>query len=150
MRECRKVLDVDGNYLLGLYVIGGAYSRLGRHDEAAAALERTAALTARAPFHLGWLGWALGRAGRHDEARVCLTELEQRSNSEHVGPLYRAIISAGLGEIDRAFEILDEATAKRNYWVGIPRMAVFDDLRWDPRFNQHLKRIRHPAWDPRQ
>ena len=149
-RECRKVLDVDGNYLIGLYVIGGAYSRLGRHDEAVAALERSVALTARAPFYLGWLGWALGRAGRHDEARVCLRELEQRSNSEHVGPLYRSIITASLGEMDRAFEILDEATRKRNCWVGIPGMAIFDDLRRDPRFNQHLKGIRHPEWDPRK
>ena len=105
-RECRKVLDVDGNYLLGLYFIGGAYSRLGRHDEAS----------------------------------VCLRELEQRSASEHVGSLYRSIITASLGEMDRAFEILDEATRERNCWVGIPGMAIFDDLRRDPRFNQHLNR----------
>jgi len=150
VRECRKVLDVDGNYLLGLYVIGGAYSRLGRHDEAVAALERSVALTARAPFYLGWLGWALGRAGRHDEARACLRELEQRSSGEHVGPLYRSIIASALGELDRAFEILGDATRQRNCWIGIPGMAIFDDLRRDPRFNQHLKAIRNPEWDPRK
>ena len=29
-------------------------------------------------------------------------------------------------------------------WVGIPRIAFFEDQRSDTRFNQHLKRLGHP------
>jgi len=35
----------------------------------------------------------------------------------------------------------------RNCWLGIPRMAFFEDLRSDPRFNQHLMRVGHKDWD---
>ena len=141
---CRRALDVDPNYLIALYALGGACSRLAQHDEAIAALERSAALTARAPYYLGWLAWAQARAGRHDEARAGLRELEERSKTEHVAPLYRAIIHGGLGELDRAFELLGEAVEGRNCWAGVPRMAFFEDLRADPRFEQHQRRLRHP------
>jgi len=144
VRECRKALDVDGNYLLALYFIGGFYSRLGKHDEAVDALAKAAALSSRAPFYLGGLGWAQGRVGRRDDARACLDELEERSKTEYVAPLHRAIVHAGLGDKDRAFELLDEAVEKRNCWVAIPRVAFFVDLRSDPGFEELLKRLGHP------
>ena len=96
------------------------------------------------PFYLGWLGWALGRSGRHDEARACLDELETRAATEYVGPLYRGIIYEGLGDTDKAFELFEEAAVKRNCWLGIPRMAFFDDVRRDPRFPRLLASFSHP------
>ena len=144
IRECRRALDVDPDYLLALYFGGGALSRAGRHDEAVGVLSRAATLASRAPFYRGWLGWALGRAGRHDEARACLSELETRAATEYVGPLYRAIIHAGLGETDRAFELFDEAVVKRSCWLGISRMAFFEDVRRDPRHKKLLERLGHP------
>jgi tetratricopeptide (TPR) repeat protein len=131
VRECRKALDVDPNYLLALYFMGGALSRAGRHGEAIEALERAAGLAGRAPFYLGWLGWALARGGRQAEARACLDALETRAATEYVGALCRAIICAGLGDTDRAFELFDECVAMRNSWIGIPRMAFLEDLRRD-------------------
>jgi tetratricopeptide (TPR) repeat protein len=143
-RECQKALDMDGNYLLGLYFFAGACSRLGRHEEAVAALRKAATLSNRAPYYLGWLGWALARAGETEEARSLLAELEERSKSEHVPPLDLAVIAGALREMDGGFELLDEAVEKRSCWICVPRMAYFEDFRSDPRFDDHLKRIGHP------
>ena len=147
VRECRQALDVDPNYLIGLYFMGGALSRAGRHGEAIEALARAADVSDRAPFYLGFLGWALARGGRPAEARALLDELETRAATEYVGALFRAIIYAGLGDTDRAFELLDEGVALRNCWIGIPRMAFFEDLRRDSRFALFLERLGQPDRD---
>jgi len=144
MKECQKALDMDGSYLVGLYFFGGACSKLGRHEEALAAFQKAAAISERAPFYLGWLGWAQARAGRREEARAVFAELEERSKREHVPPLNLAVIAGALGEKDRAFALLDEAVQKRSCWLCSPRMPFFEDLRSDPRFDAHLKRLGYP------
>ncbi|TDI35900.1 MAG: hypothetical protein E2P02_26730 [Acidobacteria bacterium] len=144
VKECQKALDLDPDYPVGLYVIGSAYVRLGRVDEAIDALARAATITGRAPFYLGFLGWGQATAGRGDEARATLGELEKKAETEYVSPLFRAIIHAALGEMDLGFERLDEALEKRTCWIVLPRMPFFDGFRADPRWAEILARINHP------
>jgi TolB-like protein/Tfp pilus assembly protein PilF len=139
-----KAFEIDENYLVTLYLGGGFYSRHGRHDEALRLLSRAVDLTDRAAFYVGCHGWALARAGYVDEARLVLAELEQRSSSEYVQALFRAIVHSALGEMDRAFELLEEGVRAGNGFIGSPRMPMFDDFRRDPRFSAHLRRINHP------
>lgn len=120
------------------------YSHLGRHDEALALFTRGIEASSRAPFFLSYLGWAQANAGRTREARESLDELTSRAATEYVSPLSPAIVHAALGEMDRAFELLEEAVRSRNCWVGCPRMRLFDGFRKDPRFVEHLRRIGHP------
>jgi tetratricopeptide (TPR) repeat protein len=144
VREFDRAFEIDPNYLVGLYLAGGVYSRLGRHDDALRVFGRGVDLTDRAPFYLAYDAWALARAGHVEEARAGLAELEARSTSEYVQPLYLAIVHSALGEMDRAFELLAEGVRLRNGWIGSPRMPMFEDLRHDPRYAEHLKRIGHP------
>lgn len=139
-----KALDIDPNYLVALYLVGSVYSHLGRHDEALALFTRGVEASGRAPFFLGYVGWAQANAGRTREARESLDELTSRAATEYVSPLSPAIVHAALGEMDRAFELLEEAVRSRNCWVGCPRMRLFDGFRKDPRFVEHLRRIGHP------
>src|SRR5439155_697872 len=53
---------------------------LRRLEEGIAAGEHGVAVSRRAPFFLGVLGWALATAGRKDEARKILEELGERLN----------------------------------------------------------------------
>ncbi len=55
-----------------------ANAALGRFEEAIAAGEHGVAVSYRAPFFLGVLGWAFATAGRKDEARKILEELRAR------------------------------------------------------------------------
>jgi len=144
LREGQKALDIDPDYLVGLYLIGGVYTRLGRHDQALRLCARAVEISGRAPFFLSCLAWSQAAAGRSAEARSALEELERRSATEYVAPLHRAVVHAALGDSDRAFQLLEEAVGRGGCWIGNPRMPMFDAFRADPRFAEHLRRIGHP------
>ncbi|MGQ0735738.1 MAG: protein kinase domain-containing protein [Acidobacteriota bacterium] len=142
--ECRKALDTEPDYLVALYSVTGAYSRLGRHDEAIAAMERAVSLADRASFYLGILGATYAEAGHVDRARRVLDELDERARHEWVSPLWISWLLAALGELDRAFELLDRAYEERQCFLALPGFAPFDGLRRDPRFAAHLRRMGLP------
>jgi TolB-like protein len=144
LEQSLKALDIDSNYLVALYIMGGMYSHLGRHDEALDLLGRALQASGRAPFFLGYLGWEQASAGRTAEARETLAELDKRAATEYVSPLFPAMVHSGLAEMDRAFELLEEAVRTGNCWIGCPQMRMFDGFRKDPRFVEHLRRIGHP------
>jgi TolB-like protein len=144
LREGQKALDIDPDYLVGLYLIGGVYTRLGRHDQALRLCARAVEISGRAPFFVSCLAWSQAAAGRSAEARSALAELERRSATDYVAPLHRAVVHAALGERDRAFQLLEEAIRRGGCWIGSPRMPMFDAFRADPRFAEHLGRIGHP------
>ena len=141
--ECKKALDLDANYIPGLYFLGNAYAGSGRLDEAVPLLAKAAKVSQRASFFLGFLGWAQATAGQRKEAQATLAELEGRAANDYVAPLHLAMIVSVLGDMDRAFELLDEAREKRNTLLVYPRFSFFDAFRGDSRFREHLERIKH-------
>ena len=147
LREFDKAFEIDPNYLVGLYLAGGVYSRLGRDSEALHLFARGVELSNRAPFYLSYYGWALARAGRIKEARAALAELQTRSKTEYVQHLSLAVVHSALGEMDRAFQLLDLAVQQRNGWLGSPRMPMFENFRKDRRYVEHLRRIGQPDAD---
>lgn len=87
------------------------------------------------------LGWALEQAGRHDEARTILDQLNEESALRHVSAYHIALIHGALGDIDAAFQWLDEAVNERSPWIGTmavdPRIGT---LRQDSRLDLILQR----------
>jgi tetratricopeptide (TPR) repeat protein len=147
LREFDKAFEIDPNYVVGLYLGGGVYSRLGRDAEALRLFARGVELSGRAPFYLSYYAWALARAGRIKEARAALAELDARSKTEYVQHLHLAVVHSALGEMDRAFELLELAVRARNGWIGSPRMPMFENFRKDRRYSEHLRRIGQPDAD---
>ena len=141
--ECKKALDLDANYLPGLYFLGDAHASGGRLDEAITVLANAADVSERASFFVGFLGWAQATAGQRKEAQATLAELEARAANEYVAPLHLAMIVSALGDMDRAFELLDEARQKRNALLVYTRFSFYDAFRGDPRFREHLERMKH-------
>jgi TolB-like protein/Tfp pilus assembly protein PilF len=144
LREFEKAFEIDPNYLVGLYLGGGVYSRLGRHEEALRLFARGVELSDRAPFYLSYYGWALARAGQIKEARTALAELESRAQTEYVQHLHLAVVYSALGELDRAFELLELGVRDHNGWIGCPRLPMFEHFRKDPRYAEHLRQIGQP------
>ena len=79
--------------------------------------------------------YALAKLGRDDEARDVLAELNSRSAERFVSPYHIAIVHAGLGEVDSAFEWLERAKATGDLWcpplANDPKLEI---LRADFRF----------------
>jgi tetratricopeptide (TPR) repeat protein len=90
------------------------------------------------PLRLANLGFMLGRAGRTTEARQILGALRQRAARGDA--YFVAIVHAGLGEFDQAFEWLERSTEDRSlhYQVFWP---AFEALHRDPRFDALIMRL---------
>jgi tetratricopeptide (TPR) repeat protein len=84
--------------------------------------------------------------GRRAEAEKILREIKLKSKSAYVSPYMIATIYAGLGEKDRAFELLEEAYQERSLDIASHLKADlrFDNLRSDPRFQALVRRVGFP------
>jgi TolB-like protein/cytochrome c-type biogenesis protein CcmH/NrfG len=137
----RNVVKQYPDYQWALWQLGMALAHKGDFQAAVSALEQS---TARHRTHafLGFLGYAYGRAGRRADAIRIREELVSASRQGYVSPHAIMFLHMGLGDIDRAFECLEQSFAERSN--AIAWMAVgpdFDVLRPDPRFSGFLARI---------
>jgi hypothetical protein len=66
------------------------------------------------PFPLGFLGYAYGVAGRREGSQGILDEVLERSKRGYFSPFFIAIIYAGLGDEDNAFEWLEKTYEERD------------------------------------
>ena len=101
---------------------------------------------------LGQLGEAYGLAGRTDDARAVLRRLEERSAKSFVSPYTLAYVYTGLGEADRAIDLLERSVRERTGAVyGIKGSFLFAPLRSHPRFQALLRTMGlSPDYDGKQ
>jgi tetratricopeptide (TPR) repeat protein len=145
VEQCQTVLAMDPDYALAYVHLGRAYIQLARYIEGIRAFEKVIDLNGRVSESIAWLGFAYARAGRSAEARKLLVELEEQSTKNYVSSFDRALLYTGLGEKDRAFELLAKAVDER--LAGVLSLKVnpeFDPLRSDPRFRELVRTIGLP------
>jgi serine/threonine protein kinase len=129
--NCRRFLATDPNdAFLDELGCGRAVLQKGRLDEAIAIFKKSDAPA--------FLGYAYAKAGRRAEA-------EQVASGYPSWPWVQALVYAGLGDKDRAFEGLEGMAAIRD-----PRVSVyltypeFSLLRGDPRLSEFRRKLRLP------
>jgi tetratricopeptide (TPR) repeat protein len=141
---CREALEMEPGFPLCSFWLGIACTEKGMHEEALLSLQNAqkgGLLDLR--FLIGSHGHAYARAGRRAEAEGLLHELVKPEQPLCADPYQRALIQAGLGEPQRAFDSLEKAYQERSlflsFWIKCdPRL---DPLRADPRFNDLLRRL---------
>jgi tetratricopeptide (TPR) repeat protein len=122
------------------------YEQIGRFQEAVAALEKGAALAERDPIAIAMLGHAYGATGRVDEARQILHELLEIRRRGYLSPFWAACVHMGLGETERALELLKAAYEERAAYVNLLGFHPhFDPLRSDARFREILRKMNIPV-----
>jgi len=140
-----RALSLGAPDQLARLTLGWSYALRGRHDEAIAEFQKAVVGWQNAAFPTAALGHAYAVAGQEAAAREVLDKLLARSKKEYVSPYEIAVIYAGLGDKDRAFEWLEKAFEERAtllvYFRMDPRIW---SLRSDPRFQQLLHRMNFP------
>lgn len=90
------------------------------------------------------LGLAYGLAGRHADAQKILAEMEHTGQAHYVSPYYLAAVYSGLGRMEEAFTLLDQALEQRTPWLYdcTPYDPLSVALRRDPRWKSFIARLR--------
>jgi TolB-like protein/tetratricopeptide (TPR) repeat protein len=141
-RIFRELLASDAPRVIGLIGLMETLHRAGRRTEAIA-VARQLPVDSDVP-HVGIAvsGALLAQCGAEDEARRRLHVLESRCEPGDPLPFWRAAIHAGLGEMDEAFRLFDEAVSMRDaallYLIVLPPRPGFQS---DPRFGKLLRAI---------
>jgi serine/threonine protein kinase/Flp pilus assembly protein TadD len=132
---------VRPGYPRALATLGWAYLKSGRTDEGIAQLERAAASQETVQWR-AQLGHAYAITGRTEKAREVLRELEQKATESFVAPYHLAFVYTGLGELDKAMDLIEQAFAERGGAVyGIKGSFLFTPLHGFPRFEALLHRM---------
>jgi eukaryotic-like serine/threonine-protein kinase len=88
-------------------------------------------------------GYIHAVTGRQAEARKGLERLTLLSRTQNVSPWHSAIIHMGLGEHDRALDLIEQAYRDRDWQVRmLPVEPILDPLRSDPRFRVLADKVR--------
>jgi len=135
----------DPNEWLEHFFLGIGYEGMGRRAEAIAEYEKAVQMSGRDQDASAMPAHAYAVAGRRAEAETILREYEQKTDG-YVSPYMIATIYAGLGNKERAFELLDKAYRERCLdlvWQLKADHRV-DSLRSDPRFQTLLRNVGFP------
>ncbi len=137
----RKAIEMDPNSVWAHGSLARAFVQKGMYQEAIKELELAKALNPQLrPRFEAALAYAYAVSGKKAEAQKILAELQERAKQSPVPHVHFAVVYAGLGEKDRAFEWLEKAYEDR---TGPPLLAIdlmLDSLRSDPRFGDLARR----------
>src|SRR5688500_2933534 len=127
---------------IGLFAMSLSYAHEGQARQAINYAKEGVRLSPGVTFMHALLGVVYAMTGKVDEARDVLSKLEEKSRSEYVAPILLSWIHAHLGEVDLAFERLEQAFAERSCTLAFGiRAPMYDPLRVDPRFSELVRKI---------
>lgn len=140
--QLRETLEMDPTFSVAQLYLGEVYFSQAMWEEAIEAFQKGVALSPESTFAVGSLGSAYGMSGQKDDALKMMHRLDELEKDRYVSPLYRAMISLGLGEKDQSFDYLEEAYLEReSYLTFLKVWPHFDNLRSFPRFAALLEKI---------
>lgn len=139
--QLRKTIEMDQSFYYAHLHLGMAYELKGSYPQAIAEYQKARAL-GDDPFVLASLGHAYANSGKRDEALKILDQLKEISKQRYVGEYSFAVLYAGLGDRDQAFQWLEKGYQNRTShmnWIKVDPML--DNLRADPRFADLVRRV---------
>ena len=137
----QKTLELDPDFAVAHMIMGLSYVQKGMYEEGISAFQKAKAQ----PDSRALLGYAFAVSGREKEARRILDDLNHESKQKYVASAPVAIAYMGLGEKNRAIELLEKAFDERLWEMGMLKInPVFDPLRSDPRFERLVQRVGLP------
>jgi TolB-like protein/Flp pilus assembly protein TadD len=138
--QLRKTLEMDPDFAVAHFLLGLALAQKARHEEAIE--EGRIAMTLAGEddtLILSQLGVIYALSGKEAKAREVLADLDALSREKYASPFPVALVHAGLGENDEAFEWLGRACDRRDHWVETLKVhPVLDGLRGDARYSKLL------------
>ncbi|MBL8203248.1 MAG: protein kinase [Blastocatellia bacterium] len=141
-----KLIEFAPDFFGGYWQIGIECWGTGKYEEAIVALQTSVACGAN-PMVSAYLGYLYGLTGKQTEAQKILDQLQELSTQRHALPFELGMVNVGLGELDRAFALFEQAYEQRAgiliYLKYIS--AMMPGFKDEPRLADLLRRIGLPA-----
>jgi TolB-like protein/Tfp pilus assembly protein PilF/predicted Ser/Thr protein kinase len=144
VEAARKGVDLDPNNPFAHWILARALDAQNELPESVAESEKAARLSGGSQASTAQLGFAYARIGDTAKAHKIIDQLVELSRTKYVSPYDIAIIYTGLGEKDLALEWLEKAYEERAVRLLELLDPAFDGLRFDPRFQDLVRRIGFP------
>jgi TolB-like protein/DNA-binding winged helix-turn-helix (wHTH) protein len=123
-----QAIGLDPEFWIGHIMRAQAYGPLGQYGRAVEDATTAGRFSGQNSKALSFRGYLLAKAGRASEAREVLNAMKTAAQQRYVPPYAIALVHAGLGEADAAFEWLDRAFAAHDVHL----MFLTVDSKWDP------------------
>ena len=144
--ENKKALSLDPGFENSLGAMPQLYALDGMHSEAVSSADSLMAahLTLEnSPYALLTLAWVYAVSGREESARDILRQAMDYRTSKYLDAYLMALVYAGLGDRDKAFEWLTKGYEERaSQMIFIKMDPALVDLRADPRFSDLLRKMK--------
>ena len=139
-KEAKRGAELDPEFFFPQLQFGWIDIQAGNATAAIPALQKAVAMESP-PFVIAWLGYAYGAAGDRNAALATIEQLKKKSVNGYVPQFNLAMIHLGLGDRDRALDLLEQASAADSQWMMYLKIdRIFDSLRADPRFVVLMKK----------
>lgn len=135
----RRAIDLEPDAGVWHSLLGRTYTENGMYREALAEFDTAAHLPGGEGRNqnLSQRAYIAARTGRKAEAIAIIRRLEEERSQGRVGPNALPLPYLGLGDRDKAFELLDQAVETRTM---VPGRFFQKQLGSDPRFDQLLRK----------
>jgi len=144
IEAARRALLLDPQDSSQHYFLGVGYEGTGEVQQAISEFQKAGQLSDGSLGSAIALAHAYSAAGKKAESEKILRDLERKAKRTSASPYTMATIYAGLGENDKALDLLEKAYSDKplEFALGLQSDLLFDRLRPDPRFQIMLRRIR--------
>ncbi len=137
LERCQRTAELDPQYLPARRMIGAIFLQAGKTADAIEVLEAAHAEARQDPILGASLAHAKAVAGDRAGAMAVLEEIRRLDRKRYLPPYQLALVHTSLGDLDRAFAALEQATVDADPALGYlkvdPRVAP---LRADPRYSR--------------
>ena len=138
----QRTLEMDHNFVPAHISLGSIYEGQGIWGQAISEYKIAVELSRNSPPALASLGHAYGISGDQKEAQNVLERLRQASHRHYVSAFDMAVVFAGIGDRDSAFQWLEKAYADRESQMAFLSVTRrLEPLRSDHRFAELLHKM---------
>jgi len=142
IQHCEAALSADPNEWWAHVVLGWAYEEKSMYQQALEQFQKANSIWSEPALPITSLAHAYAVSGHTTEGQKVLAQLLKRSRQKYVSAYELAVVYAGLGESDRAFQWLEKACEERSsFLVHIRWDPRLEGLHSDPRFQDFLRRV---------
>ncbi|HEV8482183.1 MAG TPA: tetratricopeptide repeat protein, partial [Blastocatellia bacterium] len=142
VEQLQHAIDMEPDFWIPHHLLGLTYTQKGMHEQALAECRTAMALSGKGALSVVLIGHAYAVSGERSDALAVIEQLNELSKRRYFSPYRIALIQAGLGNDEEAFDCLEEAYARRDarlIWLKVD--PALDSLRSDSRFTEMLRRV---------